>query len=203
MHTIQTLSYVVENYNILAYFIIFFITIVEGEIVAISAGILVALGVLSAPIAFIALFCGGLIKSFLGYFIGTFLYRRFNHNRFFQYIERKVLGIMPNFEAKPFWSIFASKFLMVNHIVIIFAGYKKIEFKKYIQAEILSTILWAVSLLTLGYFFSYAAFRISDRLSEFLLIIVLFIVGFFVLEKILSLLYNAFEYFLHDNKRPN
>ncbi len=203
MHTIQTLRYVVEHYQVLAYFLIFFITIFEGEVVAISAGILIALGGLNAVITFIALFCGGMIKSFLGYYIGTFLHRRFNNNKFFQYIERKVLGIMPNFEAKPFWSIFASKFLMVNHIVIIFAGYKKIEFRKYIQAEILSTVLWAISLLVLGYSFSYAAFRISHKLSEFLLIIVLFIVGFFVLEKILSLLYNAFEYFIHTDEQSN
>jgi membrane protein DedA with SNARE-associated domain len=203
MHTIQTLKYVVEHNQLLAYFLIFFITIFEGEVVVISSGILIALGALNLWIAFIAIVAGGIIKSFLGYSIGTFLHTKFNDNRFFQYIERKVLSIMPHFEAKPFWSIFASKFLMVNHIVIIFAGYKKIEFKKYIQAELLSTVLWAVSLLTLGYFFSYAAFKISHKLSEFLLIIVLFIVGFFVLEKIVSLLYNVFEYLIHDNEQSN
>ncbi len=107
---------------------------------------------------------------------------------------------MPHFEEKPFWSIFISKFLMVNHIVIIFAGYKKINFKKYLQAEIFSTTIWAASLLLLGYFFSYTAFRISTRLSEFLLIVFLFIAGFFLLEKIVSMLYNVFEDLFHEHE---
>lgn len=200
MHTVETLKYVIEHNQLLAYLLIFAITIFEGEVVTISAGILILLGALHFWIALIAILCGGVIKSFLGYFIGGFLNKRFHHNRFFQYIEKKVLSIMPHFEEKPFWSIFVSKFLMVNHIVIIFSGYKKINFKKYIQAEILSTVLWAFSLIALGYFFSYAAFRISDRLSEFLLIVLLFIVGFFIIEKIVSFLYNIFEDFLHTHE---
>lgn len=200
MHTVQALRYVVEHNQVLAYFLIFITTIIEGEVVAISAGILILLGGLNFWIAFLAILGGGVIKSFLGYFIGIQLNKRFHEHRFFQYIERKVLAVMPHFQEKPFWSIFVSKFLMVNHIVIIFSGYKKINFKKYIQAELLSNIIWAISLLALGYFFSYTAFHVSTKLSEFLLIVVLFIVGFFLLEKVVSILYNLFEDFLHDHE---
>ena len=203
MYTIEALRYVIEQNQAIAYVLIFLATIIEGEIVSIASGILILLGGLNFWITFIAIFCGGMTKSFLGYHIGVFLNKKFNHNKFFKYIESKVLSALPHFEEKPFWSIFISKFILVNHIVIIFAGYKKINFKKYIQAELLSTFLWVLSLLALGYFFSYTAFLISDRFSEFLLIIVLFIVGFFLLEKIVSLLYNAFEHFLHNNGKSN
>ncbi len=200
MHTVEALRYIVEHNQIFAYCFIFLVTIFEGEVIAISAGILILLGALNAWVVFLMILGGGIIKSFLGYFIGGVLNKRFNHNRFFQYIEKKVFSVMPHFEERPFWSIFVSKFLMVNHLVIIFSGYKKINFKKYIQAEILSTIIWAISLVALGYFFSYAAFRISNKLSEFLLIVLLFIVGFFILEKIVSILYNLFEDFLHKHE---
>ena len=199
MDTVQALSHLVENNQILAYLLIFVVTIFEGEVIAISAGILILLGALNFWLCLLALLCGGFLKTLFGYSLGRFLQNKFNHNRFFRYIEKKVLSIMPHFEEKPFWSIFISKFIMMNHVVIVFSGYKKVRFKKYLQAEIISTIIWALSLLALGYFFSYAAIRVSKQISGFFLIIVLFIIGFFLLEKLISLLYDFFENFLNSN----
>lgn len=200
MDTVQALSHVIENSQTLAYLLIFLITIIEGEIVAISAGILILLGALNFWIALVAILLGSLIKTFLGYFLGMFLNNKFNHSKFFQYIEKKVHFAMPHFEEKPFWSIFISKFLMVNHIVIIFAGYKKINFKKFLEAEMLSTPIWAVSLLALGYFFSYTALQINKGITEFMLIILLFIIGFFLAEKVVSLLFDVFQHIFHDHE---
>ncbi len=200
MDTVQALSHVVENSQYLAYLLIFSITIFEGEIVAISAGILILLGALNFWIALLAIILGSTIKTFLGYFIGKFLNQKLNHNKFFQYIEKKVLTVMPHFEEKPFWSIFFSKFLMVNHVVIIFAGYKKINFKKYLKAEMMSTPLWALSLVSLGYFFSYTALQINKGVTEFFLIILLFIIGFFLIEKVVSLLFDVFQNIFHNHE---
>ncbi len=202
MDTVQTLSNLIENSQTLAYFIIFLVTIVEGEIVALSAGVLILLGALNFWIAFIAIFCGSIIKTFLGYFIGKFLHEKFNHSKFLQYVEKKVHTIMPHFEERPFWSIFASKFLMVNHIVILFAGYKKINFTNFIKAELLSTPIWAASLLALGYFFSYTALLINKGITEFLLITLLFVIGFFLIEKVVSILFDVFQniFYNHEHK---
>jgi membrane protein DedA with SNARE-associated domain len=200
MDTVQALSHVVENSQYLAYLLIFSITIFEGEIVAISAGILILLGALNFWIALLAIILGSTIKTFLGYFIGKFLNQKLNHNKFFQYIEKKVLTVMPHFEEKPFWSIFFSKFLMVNHVVIIFAGYKKINFKRYLKAEMMSTPLWALSLVSLGYFFSYTALQINKGVTEFFLIILLFIIGFFLIEKVVSLLFDVFQNIFHNHE---
>ena len=199
MYTVHALSRIIEHNQILAYLVIFLVTIFEGEITAISAGILILLGALNFWISLVVILAGGMVKTFLGYFLGRFLNRRFNHNKFFQYIEKKVFAVMPHFKQKPFWSIFVSKFLLINHVVIIFSGYKKIELKKYLKAEIASTIIWAVLFISLGYFFSYAAFHVSKKLSEFLLIIILFIIGLFLLEKLISILFDVFENILHDH----
>ena len=199
MDTVQTLGHVVENNFILAYLLIFFITIVEGEIIAISAGILILLGALNFWVCLLALFLGGMIKTFLGYFLGGFLHSKFSDFRFFRYIEKKVFAMMPNFEQKPFWSIFISKFLMINHLVIIFAGYKKINFRKYLKAEIFSTSIWAPSLLLLGYFFGYTAIRVSKEITDFSLVIIILLITFYLFDKLVSFLYDVFENFLNDH----
>jgi len=198
MNTVNILRGLVENHLLLTYLLIFLITIVEGEIVSISAGILVLLGVLNFWCALIVIFAGGMVKTFSGYFLGKFLHKKFNNHKVFQYIEKRVLSIMPHFERRPFWSIFVSKFIMMNHLVIIFAGYKNINFKKYLKAEVSSTIFWAPGLMLLGYFFSYAAIRASDEIWKFSLIVVVLIILFILFDKLIRWLYGLFEEF-YDN----
>lgn len=198
MHTVEILNHFVANHLVFTYFLIFFITIFEGEIIAISAGILVLLGALNFWIALICIFCGGMIKTFAGYFLGRFIHQKFNHFKFFKYVEKRVLSVMPHFEKKPFWSIFISKFIMMNHLVILFAGYKNINFRKYLEAEISSTLFWAPGMMLLGYFFSYAAIRVSDEIWKFSLIIIVLVALFIILDKVVSWLYEMFEEF-YDN----
>jgi len=191
MYTVNILTQLVENNLILAYLLVFLITIVEGEIVSISAGILVLLGAFNFWIALSLIFLGGMVKTFFGYFFG---------HKFFQYIEKRVLGIMPHFKQKPFWSIFISKFMMVNHLVILFAGYHNINFRKYLKAEISSTIFWAPGLMLLGYFFSYTAIRVSNEIWNFSVIIIGFIVLFILFDKLVSWLYELFEEFYAESR---
>ena len=188
----------VENNLAFTYLFIFLITIFEGEVVAISAGILVLLGALNFWIALAVILCGGMTKTFAGYFLGKFLHSKFNNYKLFQHIERRVHNVMPHFEQKPFWSIFISKFIMVNHLVILFAGYKNINFAKYLRAEVSSTIFWAPGLMLLGYFFSYTAIRVSNEIWKFSLIVVALIILFFVIDKLVAAAYEVFEEY-HDN----
>lgn len=107
---------------------------------------------------------------------------------------------MPNFEQKPFWSIFISKFIEgANHIVIIFSGYKKIDYKKYLRAEIISTLIWAPLLLSLGYFFGYTALNISKEIWRFSLIILILMILFFLVDKLIGWIYEIFEEFYDGN----
>ncbi|OGI94924.1 hypothetical protein A3A03_01075 [Candidatus Nomurabacteria bacterium RIFCSPLOWO2_01_FULL_40_18] len=195
MHTVNILKHLVENYLIFTYIVIFLITIFEGEVVAISAGILVLLGALNFWLCLIVILSGGMVKTFIGYFLGKFLHRKFNNHKFFQYIEKRVLSVMPHFERKPFWSIFISKFILINHLVIIFSGYKNINFKQYLRAEISSTLFWAPILIALGYFFSYTAISISRDIWKFSFIVLILIISFMALEKLISWIYEIFEEF--------
>ena len=123
---------------------------------------------------------------------------RWGDHRFLQYIEKRILIVMPHFKQHPFWSIFISKFIMVNHLVILFAGYKNISFKRYLKAEVLSTLFWVPGLMTLGYFFSYAALQVSRDIWRFSVIMLVLFILFLFFDKLVRYLYMLFEEF-HDH----
>ena len=201
MHTVNLLTVLVEHNQVLAYILIFFGLIFEGEIFLISTGILAHLGALDIHFVIIFVFCGAFIKTLLGYYIGTLIHKKWHDVKFLKHIEKRVDAIMPHFKEKPFWSIFISKFIMgFNHIVIVFAGYSKVNYRKYLKAEISSTIIWIPLLLFLGYFFSYTALHMSKEIGRFSLIILIFVIGYVLFDKLVGWLYEIFEEFYGEKK---
>src|SRR3989338_6295073 len=135
MHTVNLLISLVEHHQVLAYVIIFLGLIFEGEIIAISVGILAHLGALNFWFSIFFILVGAISKTLIFYELGEFLYKKFNHHRFFQYIQKRVYNTLPRFKDKPFSAIFASNFIIgVNYLVIIFCGYEKIDYKKILKA---------------------------------------------------------------------
>lgn len=201
MHTVQLLTILVEHHQVLAYILIFLGLMFEGEFFLISTGIFAHLGALNIYFVIIFVFLGSLAKTFFGYHIGMMIHKRWHNTKLLKYIEKRVFNIMPNFENKPFWSIFISKFIIgFNNLVIIFSGYKKISYKKYLRAEFSSTIIWIPLLLSMGYFFSYTALHISREIWKFSLIILIFVIGYILFDKLVSWIYEIFEEFYADKK---
>ncbi|MFA5840841.1 MAG: VTT domain-containing protein [Candidatus Paceibacterota bacterium] len=201
MHTVNLLTRLVENHQVLAYGLIFLGAIFEGELVLISTGILIHLGALHFLYAIFFVLLGGITKTFLGYALGEFLNRKFQHHRVFQYLQKRVYAILPKFKEKPFWSIFISKFIMwANNIVIIFSGYEKVNYKLFLKAEIYASVIWAPLLLSLGYFFSYTALHITREIWKFLMVVLVLFILFILFDKLVSWLYELFEEF-YDEKQ--
>ena len=143
MHTVKILVHLVENHQALVYFIIFLGLIIEGEVIVISTGILVHLGALPLLPALSFVLFGGFSKAFVGYYLGTIIHDKWSNVKFFKYFEKRVRYVVPKFKEKPFWSIFISKFIMSsNNIVILFSGFERIDFKKYLKAETLAIAIW-------------------------------------------------------------
>jgi membrane protein DedA with SNARE-associated domain len=199
MHTVNLLVHLVENNHILAYLVIYLGSVFEGEFILISAGILSHLGALNLYFAFLFALLGGLTKTFVGYYIGGFLYKKFNHHKFFKYIQKRVYNILPRFKEKPFWSIFISKFIIgANNVVIIFCGYEKIDYKKFLKAEISAIVIWVPTLLFLGYFFSYTALHVSREIWKFSVVVLVLFMIYVIFDKLISWLYELFEEFYDD-----
>lgn len=202
MDTVNLLVSLVENHQILVYLMIYSGLVIEGEFFLISAGILMHLDALDPWLTVLFVFAGGLSKTFIGYALGEFLYRKFNHHRFFKYIQKRVYNVLPGFKTKPFWSIFISKFIFgANNIVIIFSGYEKINYKKFLKAEILATVIWAPLLISLGYFFSYTALNVSSDVWRFLMIIFVLFMIFVLFDKFVSWIYELFEEFYEEKRQ--
>ena len=201
MHTVKILTNLLANHQVLVYAVMFFGLIFEGEFTLISAGILIHLGILNLPLTLILILAGSFTKTFYCYYLGKLIHEKWSHTKFLKYIENRVHYFFPHFQEKPFWSIFISKFIMwLNFSVIVFSGYSRVKFKTYLKAEILSTVIWAPLLLLLGSFFSFTALHISREIWKFSLIIVLFVVGFILLDKFIGWLFEVFEQLSDTNK---
>lgn len=201
MHTVNLLSQLVENHQILAYGLIYLGLIFEGEFFLISTGILAHLGALSFWFALLFIVLGGISKTFLGYALGEYLYKKFNKNNVFLYVQKRVYNVFPRFKTKPFWSVFISKFIMgINYLVVIFCGYEKVNYKEFLKAEISSTLIWAPSLLALGYFFGYTALHVSREIWKFTMVIIVLFIIFFAFDKFVTWLYEVFEEFYNEKK---
>jgi len=189
----------VEHHQILTYAIILVGLIFEGEVIIISVGILAHLGALNIWFAFFFIILGALGKTFIGYHLGGFLCKKYQHNGFFRYMQKRVYSILPRFKDKPFWSIFISKFIIgANNIVILFSGYEKINYQKFLKAELSATFLWAPVLLSLGYFFSYTALNVSRDIWKFLAVVLILFTIFILFDKLVSWLYELFEEFYDE-----
>lgn len=193
--SISTIRHFVEIHAILVYLVIFLGVILEGEIVVIFAGIFAYLGSIHIFVALTAVILGGVMKSFLGYTIGFFLQKHHSHNLFIKKMEGRISYFLPRFKERPFWSIFVSRFFIlgIGWFTLIFSGYKKIPLKVYIKAESFSLILWSISVMMLGYFFGYTALSISRDVRNVLLLILIFFILFFVLEKFIALIFELFN----------
>jgi membrane-associated protein len=201
MHTVQLLTTLVYEHQFWAYLLILVGLIFEGEIVLISTGIFLHLGALNPFFTLVVVIVGVFGKTFLGYHIGKIIHEKWHETKMLKYIEKRVLTIMPHFNQKPFWSIFASKFIFgVNNMVVIFSGYESIDYKKYLKAEFSATLIWAPLLLGLGYFFSFMALNVSKEIWRFSLIILILMIMFFLFDKLIGWIYEIFEEFYDDVK---
>lgn len=193
MHTVNLFQHLIQGHEVLAYALILIGIVFEGEFIIICTGILAYLGILNVQSAFIFILFGGVGKTFLGYYIGSIISDRWKDTRFVKYLERRVSLIMPRFEERPFWSIFLSKFILgVNHVVIIFSGFKKVPLKTYLKAEFITTLIWAPGFLSLGYFFGYTALNVSREIWRFLLVILILVISFILFDKLIGWLYELF-----------
>ena len=193
--SINVIRNFVEVHSIIVYLVIFLGVIAEGEIVVIFAGIFSYLGSLHIFIALLAVILGGIMKSFLGYSLGLYLNKYHSNKSFLNKMERRISYFLPRFTERPFWSIFVSRFFIlgIGWFTLIFSGYKRISTKIYIKAESYSLAIWSVGVIAIGYFFGYTALLINHDVRNFLLVILIGFILFFILEKIVAFIIELIE----------
>ncbi|HUC89075.1 MAG TPA: VTT domain-containing protein [Candidatus Paceibacterota bacterium] len=188
MLTLGYIKHFAELHAFEAYILIVIGVILEGEIVVVLAGIFSYIGSLDVFIAFLSTLLGASIKSVLGYSFGYYLNKNHSHRPILYKAEHRINYFLPRFDERPFWSLFLSRFLILGlyWFALIFAGYKRINVRTFIKAEISSFLVWSVAMLSLGYFFSFTALMISRDIRKVLIIIFVFFIAFFILEKLIA-----------------
>lgn len=183
-----------QDHQLLGYLFVFIGVLIEGEFTLIVTGVLAHIGAFTFWEAYLVAISGGMAKTFLGYRLGRMLRRKYAKSRFFRFVVRKVTTLLPKFREKPFWSVFISKFIFgLNNLVLIYSGFMKVRRTTYFKAELVSTYAWALIAMGLGYVFSIAALNISHDIRKFMLLFLLFLVGFVILQRILHFIIELAE----------
>jgi membrane protein DedA with SNARE-associated domain len=195
MLTLGYIKHFVAIHADLVYLMIVLGVFIEGEIMVIIAGIFAHLGSVNIYLAFLSTIIGGSLKSAVGYSIGNYLQDHHSQRKFLIHAEGRVNYFLPKFLEKPFISLFLSRFLVLGMywFALIYAGYKRIKLRTFIQAEAASLVTWTIAMLSIGLFFSYTALSISRDVRKFLGIILICFIVFFLIEKIVAFIIELFE----------
>lgn len=141
------------TYNILLYSTIFFGMFIEGTLNLLLFGALSHSSALNFWIIFIVAIFSELIHDsifwYVGYKIGCVQkrkkYKKLEKIYYFLQKTQTYFGIY----------VFISKFIWnFNRITVISAGYSGMKYKKFMKISITSSILWILSLLSIGYVFA-------------------------------------------------
>ncbi len=167
----------------LSYIIIFLLSILDtlfligtifpGGLMVMVLGFLTVFTGLDLYISFFVVFCGGLIGDLLTYYFGT-------HGTNWFKCESKLLKLAYLEKGQKFFekygdkSIILGRFMGVVKAVIPFvAGLVKMDFKKFVYLNIVSSILWTFLYISIGLFIGKTvhSFYISREIKFFIIVL--------------------------------
>jgi membrane protein DedA with SNARE-associated domain len=159
------------------YLILFPLVALEGPIITIIAGSLVATSFMSAPVAFLVIVAGDLFGDSFYYFLGKWGGRKA--------IERwgRFIGINPvlaenlenHFDNHAGKTLFLGKISHgIGGIFLVAAGMANMPYSRFIWFNFLATLIKSAALLLVGYYFGQALVHINSiiQLVAFILIVV-------------------------------
>lgn len=161
-----------------SYWILFFWSILEGEIGLTLAGFLAKKGVFSIEKIILIATAGALIGDILLYTSGRFLIKKkdflpVNY-------KKRIENIEHWFHKHGILVIIFERFIYGTHIPsLLFVGMSGFSFWKFFIVDIIGVFLWSVVFTSLGYLFGESIIGIMIVLQKHLS--VLFLVLFFVL----------------------
>jgi membrane protein DedA with SNARE-associated domain len=181
MHSfvIQTLIQTFAAHKLLGFFLVFAGLLIEGEFVLFIAAFLTEQRIFNAGYMLIIVICGVLLGDILWYFAG----RRLNGTGYWwqKWFDHIAKPFDRHLVKNPFRTIFISKFTYGFHRAILLrVGELRIEFGRFLKADIASAVIWIGIIGALGYkaSASFLILRHYLRLAEAGLVIGL--IGFFL-----------------------
>lgn len=168
----------------LAYAFFFIAMVVEGDIFLFTAGFLFSRGFLDGEPLFLALFSGTLVGDSLWYWFGY----KLNHskNRLSQWLIRVTDHLDQHLIQNPLRTLFISKFIYsMHHLILGRAGVLKLNYKKFLKYDFVSTAAWIIIVGGLGYLSGASFDFIKSYLKFAEYALVIFLVLFLIAERLI------------------
>ena len=170
-HSLAFFIATVEANRHWAYWVLCVAMIFEGELVLATAGMMVRLHAFHFTEAFFFALSGVLLGDMLWYGVGRALQSRHPRHRISTFVIQRVKNYLPDIESNPFHVIFLSKFLYgLNHSTLVVLGFLKVPFGHFMRIQLLSSCIWSLLFLTIGYIFGSVAITFTSRLRHFMLL---------------------------------
>lgn len=166
----------------LTYFIIVFLSFVEGPILSMVCGLLVRLGEFPFWPVYIALMIGDLIGDIFWYVIGYKFGHKFisRFGKYFSITEEGVESVKKIFHKYKNHILLISKLTMglgFAIVTLVTAGMVKIPFKSYMAMNLFGQVFWTALLLAIGYFLGDIYVQVDNILGK-ISVLALFIMIF-------------------------
>lgn len=165
------------------YPLMFLMMTLEGPIVTIIAAFLASMGYFNIFLVFALSVTGDVVGDIILYFIGYFGGARIlaKAEKFLKISAAVVEKLKTKFHQNSGRIIFYVKSTTgLSYITFILAGTLKIKLSKFVKSSILGGLVWSSFLVVMGYFFGYAAERISQYIKYAGVIIFAGAVVFFI-----------------------
>ena len=149
------------EYQNLGYLIIFLGMMIEGDILLFTTGFLTYRGYFDIGVVLILVLLGVIIGDNLWYVFGELMAGR--NNFFIRFINRITGPFDEHLKKRLARTIFISKFAYgLYRPMLLRAGAQRLSFKKFIEADIVATVIWVFLIGGLGYLSS-ASFLLIRR----------------------------------------
>lgn len=167
---------------------IFILTMVEGDITLLLAGVLAhghAFGEFSFPLVLLVGTLGGVVSDNAAYLLGRGAGRGVRGYRFYRMAHPRIERLTKTFGA---FSIFVSKYTYgLRWGACAFYGVARMPYLRFIVLSFASCFVWVLSLVTVGYVFHSAIYNLIGDFEKFpivlLVLVSLGVLGFYVAEK--------------------
>lgn len=151
------------------YLILFPISVVEGPIISILAGVMIARDLFDPWITWTVLVIGDLAGDIIYYCLGRYGGRPFikKHGRLLKLTEEKMVSWEEHFNHKaPKRTLFLGKTQPWGSVILFAAGATKMPFLKFLLINAAATIPKSLLLILIGYYFS-EAYVAADQYLQY------------------------------------
>ena len=187
MHSLDLFISFVEAHRYWGYGLLFIAMIFEGELFLTATGMLVRLQAFDFVDAFIFALAGVLSVDMLWYWAGRMLEFRYPRHRITRFVVQRVKRYLPSIGRNPFHVIFLSKFIYaLNHSTLVVLGFLKIPFGHFMRIQFITSFIWSLLFLIVGYIFGSVALTITHRFQRFIILGFLFLMAVAFIDYIIG-----------------